>query len=82
MNTPDPSSERPLNDYLVNIPADTRELVARLREDGSLFQSLSTEWKYWFACHPEHLGEHLTQTLVYATGLPDVIHFLPDRLQR
>lgn len=82
MNTPEPSSERPLDDYYINITDDTRELVARLREDSSLFHSLTTEWKYWFASHPEHLGEHLTQTLVYETGWADVIHFLPDHLQK
>lgn len=81
MHTPPSSPERALNTYDINNVDDTRELVDRICEDVSLFSELPTEWKYWFASHPEHLGDELTAALVRTTRMPDVIHFLPPRLK-
>ncbi len=81
MHSPSSSPDRDLTEYTINNVDDTRELVGRIRENQSLFSELSTHWKVWFASHPEHLGEELTVDLVYATQMPDVIHFLPARLK-
>jgi hypothetical protein len=81
MHSPSSSPDRDFNTYVINNLEDTRELVDLIQEDVSLFSKLTTEWKYWFASHPEHLGEELTASLVHATRMPDVIHFLPDRLK-
>lgn len=81
MHSPSSSSDRDLTEYTINNVADTRELVDRIHEDVALFSQLSIHWKYWFASHPEHLGEEFTVDLVYATQMPDVIHHLPARLK-
>lgn len=82
MNSPSSLPERNLSEYLINNVYDTRELVDLIQEDITLFRKLSTEWKYWFASHPEHLGDELTRDIVYATCWDDVIHFLPSRLKK
>lgn len=82
MHSPSSSPDRNLTEYTINNVDDTRELVDRIKEDVALFSQLSIHWKVWFASHPEHLGEDLTVDLVYATQMPDVIHFLPPRLKR
>lgn len=79
MNSPSSSSEssdRALTSYVINNVPDTRELVARILEDKTIFHQLSIAWKHWFATHPEHLGKELTKTLAYESKLPDVIFFM------
>lgn len=55
MHTPSSSSDRPLESYTINNPADTAELVERIRDDNDIFMVLPLDWKYWFASHPEHI---------------------------
>ncbi len=81
MHSPSSSPDREFMSYVINDVDDTRELVDCIQEDVSLFRELNIHWKYWFAQHPEHLGEELTGSLVRATRLADVIHFLPPRLK-
>lgn len=82
MHSPSSLPERDLSEYTINNVNDTRELVDLIREDVAVFWKLSTQWKYWFASHPEHLAEDLTRDLVYATRMPDVIHNLPPHLKK